>query len=154
MYLNLLLFHSLIRWLVILFMLVALFKSWDGLLKGRVFSKTDDRVRHWTATVAHLQMMIGIVLYAKSPVVNHYWSGAEPAGQGSGASFFPLIHLLLMLIAIVVLTIGSAKAKRMLTDHDKFKTMAIWFTISIILIMIAIPWPFSPLSQRPFIRTF
>jgi cytochrome bd-type quinol oxidase subunit 2 len=93
-------------------------------------------------------------LYAKSAVVTHYWSMAETAGEGIAASFFPVIHVLLMLIAIVMLTAGSAMTKRKKSDREKFETMAIWFSISIILIMLAIPWPFSPLSQRPYIRYF
>jgi len=66
--------------------------------------------------------------------------------------FFGLIHILLMLIAIILITIGSAIAKRKTSDVEKFKTILIYYSISLLIIFIAIPWPFSPLAHRPFLR--
>jgi hypothetical protein len=59
-----------------------------------------------------------------------------------------------MLTAIILITIGSAKAKRKTTDQEKFKTMAIWLTIALLLILSSIPWSFSPLISRPMFRAF
>jgi hypothetical protein len=59
-----------------------------------------------------------------------------------------------MVVAIVMLTIGSAKAKRMQDDDLKYKTMLFWFSAGLLVILIGIPWPFSPLSSRPFVRPF
>jgi len=63
-------------------------------------------------------------------------------------------HITMMLIAIVLITIGSANAKRQPTDQQRFKTMAILFTIALIIIFASIPWQFSPLTSRPYFRTF
>ena len=63
-----------------------------------------------------------------------------------------MIHSSLMLTAIVLITIGSAKAKRKPTDQEKFKTMLVWFSIALLIIFIAIPWPFSPFANRPYYR--
>ncbi|MEJ7740420.1 MAG: hypothetical protein WKF97_23625 [Chitinophagaceae bacterium] len=63
-------------------------------------------------------------------------------------------HITMMLTAIIVITIGSAKTKRKSTDQEKFKTMATWFTIGLLIILTSIPWPFSPLTSRPFFRPF
>jgi hypothetical protein len=30
--------------------------------------------------------------------------------------------------------------------------MALWFTAALLLILVAIPWPFSPFAQRPYLR--
>ena len=60
----------------------------------------------------------------------------------------------MMLIAITVITLGSVKAKRKNTDRDKFKTMAIWFTVGLLLILMSIPWGFPPLVSRPYLRGF
>jgi len=69
-------------------------------------------------------------------------------------AFFKYIHLILMVLAIVVITIGSARAKRMTTAAAKYHTMLIWFAIALVIIFIAIPWPFSFLATRPYIRPF
>jgi uncharacterized membrane protein YadS len=68
--------------------------------------------------------------------------------------FFKLIHIALMAVAVVVITIGSAKAKRADADKTKFRTMFIWFLAGLLLILIAVPWPFSPLANRPYLRLF
>jgi hypothetical protein len=63
-----------------------------------------------------------------------------------------LQHVACMTLAIVVLTLGSALAKRRVTDTGKFRAMALWFTAALLLILMAIPWPFSPFAQRPYLR--
>jgi hypothetical protein len=59
-----------------------------------------------------------------------------------------------MITSVVLVTIGSALAKRRPTDKEKYKTMLIWFSITISIIFIAIPWPFSPFANRPYFRSF
>jgi hypothetical protein len=59
-----------------------------------------------------------------------------------------------MLTAIVLITIGSAKAKRKKQDRDKFRVIALWYTIGLLLILSSIPWAFSPLVSRPYLRGF
>jgi cytochrome c biogenesis factor len=150
MYSILLMAHSIFRWLVLLTLIFAIYRSWRGYRSQFSFTKNDDAVRHWTATIAHVQLMLGIILYSQSPMVEYYFSnGRSLSGE---PFFFGAIHILLMLIAIVVITMGSAKAKRKAADSDKFKTMLTWFSIALVIIFIAIPWPFSPLSHRPYFR--
>lgn len=152
MYTTLLLLHSIMRWIVFALLVLAVYKAASGYFRKRAFTGSDNAVRHWTATAAHIQLLIGMVLYCKSPVVKAFWKT-----KGSLAfdyAFFSLIHLFLMLAAIVVLTVGSAKAKRELADRKKFSTMLFWFVVALLLILIAIPWPFSPLVKRPYIRMF
>ncbi|WP_345259116.1 hypothetical protein [Marivirga lumbricoides] len=146
--------HSLVRWLVLVFLVYSIYRAFVGYTRNKSFSKTDNAFRHWTATVAHIQLMIGIILYTQSPVVKYFLANTKTALQNLDLTFYGLIHIFLMLTAIVVLTIGSALAKRKPTDKEKFRTMLVWFSIVLIIIFIAIPWSFSPLSSRPNFRTF
>lgn len=152
MYIVLLIIHSLLRWLVLLTLVLAIFRAWRGLSKEAGFTRLDNRIRHWTATTAHLQLMVGILLYIKSPVAQYAWRGESGANGNQEIIFFAVIHALLMLAAVIVLTIGSALAKRRATDRHKFATILLWFSAAFLLIMIAIPWPFSPLASRPYLR--
>lgn len=154
MYSTLLVFHSLIRWLVVAFLLYSIYRAFVGYTKNKSFSKTDNAFRHWTATVAHIQLMIGIILYTQSPIVKYFWKETKIGMQNLELTFYGIIHIFLMLTAIVVLTIGSALAKRKPIDKEKFKMMLVWYSIAFILIFIAIPWTFSPLSNRPNFRAF
>ncbi|EJL75911.1 hypothetical protein [Chryseobacterium populi] len=152
MYQTLTFLHSIFRWLVLLSLLYAIFRSYKGYSSSRKFSKTDDSVRHWTATIAHIQLVLGIILYSQSPVIKYFWKNFTTAKESFDLLFFGLIHIFLMLFSIVTITVGSAMAKRKTMDKEKFKTILIWFTVALIIIFIAIPWPFSPLANRPYFR--
>lgn len=149
-----LIIHSYFRWLVLVSLVYAVFRAFQGMRTGRGFSKTDDSTRHWTATISHIQLMLGFAVYLKSPVVNAFWDNPKAASGQMGILFFSVIHFALMLLAIMVITIGSAKAKRAETDREKFRTMGVWFAIGLVIIFLAIPWPFSPLANRPLLRTW
>ena len=152
MYYLLLVLHSTFRWLVLMALGVALYRAARGHLQRRSFTPVDDKVRHWTATIAHIQLILGILLYIKSPGVQSFYANVRTSLVSLDLSFFATYHFLFMLSAIVVLTIGSAKAKRASTDAGKFETMLVWFSVATLIILIAVPWPFSPLAARPYLR--
>ena len=53
----------------------------------------------------------------------------------------PLIeHPLMIIIAIALITIGFSKHKKKTTDGSKFKTIAIFYGIALVLILAVIPW--------------
>jgi cytochrome b561 len=154
MYGELLFLHGIVRWLVLILLVSSVYAAWRGLQRRRSFTNAMNALRHWTATTAHVQLMIGIVLYVKSPFVKMYFAMPAKGEKNSDGFFFGILHIAMMLSAIAVLTIGSAMAKRKTTDRDKYSTMLLWFSIALFLIFLAIPWPFSPLSKRPLFRTY
>ncbi len=135
---------------VVYFAIIWAYRGWLG---NKTFTKFDERMRWITATIAHIQLVIGVWLYFISPVVNYFLHNFKDA-VGQQIRFFGMEHVTMMLTAIVIITIGSAKAKRKNTDGEKFKTMAIWFTIGLLIILTSVPWSFSPLVGRPNFRPF
>ncbi|MCI3936103.1 hypothetical protein MQX03_02760 [Chryseobacterium aahli] len=152
MYQTLTFLHSTFRWLVLLSLFYSIFRAYKGYFCNKEFSKTDHSVRHWTATIAHIQLVLGITLYSQSPIIKYFWKNFNEAKESLNLIFFGLIHILLMLLSIILITIGSSVSKRKTTDKEKFKTMLIYFSIALLIIFIAIPWPFSPLANRPYFR--
>ena len=151
MYAGLLFLHSALRWLVVISVLVAIVRAGRGMLLKSAFTKTDDAVRHWTATVIHVQFVVGFSLYFVSPLIRFFWS---PTSDTIGISFFAWIHPLVMFTAVIVATLSSVIAKRRVIDHDKFKLMLTGYSVTLLLIFVAIPWPFSPFANRPYLRAF
>ncbi|WP_278353091.1 hypothetical protein [Chryseobacterium gleum] len=151
MYQTLTFLHSQTRWLVLLSLIYAIFRAFKGYFSDRKFTGADNSVRHWTSTIAHIQLILGMVFYLKSPVIQYFWKNFNVAKESFQHLFFGMIHISLMITAIMIITIGSALTKRRLTDQEKFKTMGIWFSIALI-IFIAVPWPFSPFANRPYFR--
>ena len=110
MYTFLILSHSLVRWLIVPAMCYALFRGFGGWLTKRPFTKTDDTVRHVTATLTHIQLMIGYVLYFNSPFISYFRTHFKEAIQHFDFVFFGMIHIALMTVAIMIVTIGSSAA--------------------------------------------
>ena len=142
--------HSLFRWLVLLSLLCGIFRAYRGCANRLAFTATDDSVRHWTATILHIQLVLGFTLYFISPVIQAFRQQGIRAG--GHVAFFGVIHIGIMLLAVVLVTIGSSMAKRQSADGAKFRTMLIWFSVGLLVIFLAIPWPFSPLVNRPYFR--
>jgi hypothetical protein len=135
-------------------LLFALFCCVKGWLQNTAFTRLDDTLRHITATIAHIQLVVGYTLYFNSPFVTYFRQHYQQAVRHFEYLFFGIIHILLMTAAVVLITAGSSLAKRKRAGIDKFRTMAVWFAAALLVIAVAVPWPFSPLAQRPFIRTF
>ncbi|KDN54605.1 hypothetical protein [Flavobacterium seoulense] len=152
MYQSILICHSFMRWLVLASLIYSIYIAYKGYYYKRPFTKKDNLVRHWTATIAHIQLLFGILVYVQSPIVKYFWKNFKDGIENIDIAFFGLIHFILMFVAITLITIGSALAKRKLSEEQKFKIMLVWFSIALIIIFIAIPWPFSPLVNRPYFR--
>lgn len=152
MYQALTFLHSLTRWLVLLSLAWSISVALPGWHFKSTFSRMANALRHWTATIAHIQLMIGILLYTRSPIVSYFWKNFSTASKSLDTLFFGMIHIALMITAITLITIGSAITKRKQTDEAKFKAMFGWYLVAFIIILIAIPWPFSPLASRPYFR--
>ncbi len=154
MYSYLLTLHSWVRWLLLFSLLASIIVSYTGWKQKRIFSKTVDLLRHNTATIAHIQLILGLSLYFISPVVDYFLRNFEDAIHLREIRFFGMEHITVMFVAIIILSTGSLKAKRKKIDSEKFRTMFVWYLISFVLILSSIPWAFSPLISRPWFRFF
>jgi len=152
----LLVLHSVLRWLVPAALVYVLYRGVQGRTGRLPFTKADNTLRHLSATLAHIQMTIGWVLYFESPVATAFRHEVGPATEPLHPDdwFFGLIHPILMTASVVLVTIGSSLAKRQATPQAKFRTLAVWYGLGLVLLLVAVPWPFSPLAVRPWVRWF
>jgi hypothetical protein len=56
-------------------------------------------------------------------------------------------HSTMMIIAIVFITLARILSKKATTDEAKFKKLFTFSLIALILIIVAIPWPFPLMSH-------
>lgn len=154
MYQILLPLHSLFRWLVLIFLIFAIYRAYRGKIKKLHFSKFDDTIRIVTVKIVQLQFCIGLALYFLSPIVKYFLYNFREAVHLREIRFFGMEHITMMIIAVAVITIGSDKVSKTADDHQKYKIMGKWFGIGLLLIVTSIPWSFSPLTSRPGFRSF
>lgn len=156
MYPEILALHSLIRWLVFVALLFAVYRGFKGWLTKNSFSRFDNGVRKWTAIIVQIQLVIGITLYSISPLVHYFLHHFKTALPEREVRFFGMEHAVVMIAAVIVITIGSIKSRKKITSREKYKTMAIWYSIGLLMILTSMPLPFSPppFVRRPFFRAF
>ena len=87
---------------------------------------------------SHLQLLIGLIIYFVSPLGIQAFSGENMKNSLSRLYF--LEHPLMMIIAIVLITIGYSKAKKIIDAKKANQTVLIMYTIGLILILSRIPW--------------
>lgn len=148
----LLVVHSFLRWLVLVSLLYATINAFVKWRSGAPHKKGDNLARVLAVIISHAQLVVGVSLYFTSPIVSYFWQNFSNAVHERQVRFFGMEHVVVMIAAVTVLTIGSAKAKRKTTDAQKHKAVYVWFTVALLLILSSIPWAFSPLVSRPWVR--
>ncbi|MEL6133785.1 MAG: hypothetical protein AAFR59_10520 [Bacteroidota bacterium] len=152
MYSTFLIVHNILRWVVLFILVFAILRSFAKLSGNRSWVSSDHRIRLWTVTLVHIQFLWGVVLYFISPLSKQFLSEFPESMGNAGLRHFGLEHTLLMITSVVIITIASARAKRKTKASNKFRIMGIGFLVGLVVMLIAIPWPGSPLGERPLFR--
>lgn len=130
--------HSGLRWILLIllvFTTLNAFKKWKN---HEAFTALDNQLSLLTLIFAHLQLVIGFYLYFTSAKVN--LSSLDMAN--AIMRFFTVEHLVGMLIAIVLITLGRIQSKKITTPALKHKKIFVLFFIALLIILLSIPWPF------------
>jgi hypothetical protein len=150
MYNFLLILHNLFRWFVVVAALAAVFKAFVGWLSKKGWTKLDDRLGLAFTLAMDSQVLIGILLFLFSPLIHGALTSISSALADPSLRFFSLIHELLMLAAVALAHIGRAISRKREGATSKFRIAAIFYTLSILVVLVAIPWPFD--FGRPLLR--
>jgi hypothetical protein len=152
MYQWLLALHSVLRWLVLLLGLIAVFRAFGG--RGRSWTPADDRAGKLYGISLDVQLLIGLILYGLlSPVTRAAFSDMGSAMREPVLRFFAVEHIALMVLAVALVHIGTKRIRRATTDAAKFRTAAIFYTFSLLFVLLSIPWPFRT-AGRPLFPSF
>lgn len=131
--------HSGLRWVVLGLLVFTVLNALMKFMGKKPFTAMDGKLNFFTPRAMEVQFLVGLALYFLSPKV--VFSGDS---MGDAVSrFFLLEHPLTMLIAVALISVGSARVKRGTDDTAKFKTTLIFFGISLLLVLAMIPWPFQ-----------
>lgn len=128
--------HSGWAYLALLLLVIAVVNSLLGMFSKKEFTPNDRKVALFGLIGIHIQLLAGIVLYFLSPL------GFASLGQmgDKAIRLTSLEHPLLNIVAIVLITIGWSKHKKLTTSATKFKTFSVYYGIGLVLILSRIPW--------------
>lgn len=133
--------HSYWAYIVLLVLIFAIFNAIKGFNSKKEFQAKDLRISLFALIASHIQLILGFIAYYTSSYYDTMRELGMGEVMGNGTLRKPLVeHPMMIIIAIVLLTIGFSKHKKKDNDTAKFKTIAIFYTIALILILAVIPW--------------
>lgn len=144
MYNGMLHLHSVLRWVILILLLVCIYKSFVD--KNKPFTSSHRKMGMILMIVADVMLLIGLYQWfagdwgLKSIQRNGFSEIMKK--ENAVLRFYAVEHILLMLIAIILIHIGYSFAKKNVPDVAKHKRTLLFYGLSLLIILIAIPWPF------------
>ena len=128
--------HSLFRWLILVLLVLTIVRAFSS----KEYNSGLKKLSLFTLILAHLQLVIGLVLYFIKDYPSNF--GQEGWMKVAITRFWTMEHLMGMIIAIALITIGYSRAKRKSESNQKKKSIRLFYLVALILIIVSIPWPF------------
>ena len=145
MYTFILAVHNILRWIVLILLVVALVRAYWGWFGKRDWISTDRKVGSFYSISLDVQFLLGLLLFfVFSPITKLALSDFGAAMANEGLRFFALEHVLYTVLALILAHVGVITARRATEDVAKHRRAAIWFSLSLIAILLGMPW-FRPL---------
>ncbi len=120
--------HSGWRYIVLILLVVALLQALAGWLGKKGYTEGNRKLNVFTLISAHIQFLFGLILYFLSPLTK---------GPSSEAlyRYWKMEHIAIMLLAVILITVGNSKSKKIADEVAKHKAIAIFFGLALILII-------------------
>jgi NADH:ubiquinone oxidoreductase subunit 2 (subunit N) len=128
--------HSILAYAALGLLLLASFNAIFGLTSKKIFKDKDLRLSLFTLIICHIQLLIGLILYFVSPLGADQLENMKDAAMRLTSLEHPLINI----IALALITIGWSKHKKEESNNGKFKKIAVFYTLGLLLILSRLPW--------------
>ena len=133
--------HSYWAYIVLITLIFAVVNAIMGLTSKKEFSAKDLRISLFALIASHIQLIIGFFAYYMSDFyVTMKNIGMGEVMKNSELRKILVEHPLVGIIAIALITVGFSKHKKKSTDAAKFKTIAVFYSIALLLVLSRIPW--------------
>lgn len=131
--------HSGLAYLVLIVLAIVFIAALIGSLTNKVFTEKDRKLALVGFILAHTQLLVGLILYFVSPVGFSLLKGGG-AMSDSAARLTALEHPLINIVAIVLISIGYIRAKKLTESRARFRSIYMMYAIGLLLILSRIPW--------------
>lgn len=134
--------HSAGRWIVLLLLLLAIFNHMAA--GSRTYSSGDRKLSLFLMIAADLMLLIGIVQWFTG---SFGYKTIQARGMADVMKepvlrFFTIEHMVGMILAIALIHIGKAQAKKNMPNRSIHRRTLIFYLLALIIILASIPWPF------------
>ena len=142
MYQGMLHLHSVLRWIILILLLVAVYKSLVD--KNKPFTSGHRKTGLFLMISADVMLLVGIYQWVAGPMglKSIQANGMSVVMKNSVLRFFAIEHFVGMIVAIILIHIGYSYAKKDVPDAVKHKRAFLFYGLALLIILIFIPWPF------------
>ncbi len=133
--------HSYLAYIVLAVLIFAVlnaFMGWFGKKPYRL--EKDFRINFYGLILSHMQLLVGLVVFFVSPNGLKAIQALGMGGLNAPSRLLAVEHPFINIIAVVLITIGWSRHKKAETDIAKFKNIAIFYGLGLLLILSRIPW--------------
>jgi len=141
MYQTLLVLHNLMRWMVLILGIYALYTAFGGRFQKKNWTEAEKKAGLFFSISLDTQVAIGVILYLFfSPLTHQFMFNFKEAAKSTELQFFGIEHTLSMLAALALLHIGNALVEKTTNHKEKYKIASMFYAISFLVILAGIPW--------------
>lgn len=139
--------HGLLRWVVLIFGLLAVVKMMGGKNSQKKFTDGDRKPGLFFLITTDIQLLVGLMLYMMNGWMGQ-WSNAGAMMKDTVSRFYGMEHGLMMIIAVIFVHVGYAHTKKASnTDAQKFNKGFIFYLLALIIMIVMTPWPFREVGM-------
>lgn len=131
--------HTYLAYAALVLLFLAAVNAILGLTGKKFFKQKDLRISLFTMIICHIQLLVGLIVYFVSEKGFKAFA-IEGAMKNPELRLTMLEHPLINIIALVLITIGWSKHKREESNNGKFKKIAVFYTLGLILLLLMIPY--------------
>lgn len=132
--------HSTLAYAVLALLIFALINAILGITSKRNFEPKDRKISLMAFILSHIQLLVGLILYFVNEKFNFWSTLGMKVMKDAGLRQALVEHPLTNIIAIALITIGFSKHKKEESSNGKFKKIAIFYGLGLLLILSRIPW--------------
>ncbi|MCL4638793.1 MULTISPECIES: cytochrome B [Olivibacter] len=128
--------HSGLRYVVLLLLILAIISAISGLAGKKPYTEGNRKLNLFTLISGHIQLLIGLALYAMSSMVT--FNDMSNVMKTANLRYWTVEHISMMVLAIILITVGHSKSKKAMDASAKHKSIAVFYTIALVIILAAI----------------
>ena len=131
--------HSGLAYLALLALVLVIIWALVGALSGRDFQEKDRKIALIAFILCHIQLLVGLILYFVSSIGFSLLAGGGTMSDAT-ARLTALEHPLINILAIVLISVGFIRAKKLESSTAKFRSIYMMYAVGLLLILSRIPW--------------
>jgi len=139
---TLLMIHSILRWVILILILVAIFRSFGA--GSKPFTDGHKKNGLFLMISCDIMLLIGLIQwftggFGLKAIQNN---GMGAVMKDGVMRFFAVEHLMIMIIAIILVHVGYSFSKKNISDAKKHTKTTLFYILALLVMLAAIPWPF------------